>query len=65
LTTVRLGAGLSAAINRPEEIAVKLMALLCSDTHAEAARRFAERCGGFDPGEQVGKAFQRIEGLVA
>jgi hypothetical protein len=63
--TVRLGAGLSAAINRPEEIAVKLMALLCSEVHAEAARRFAERCAGFDPAEQVRKALLRIEGLVA
>jgi len=63
--TVRLGAGLSAAINRPEQIAVRLMALLCSETYTEAARRFAERCAGFDPAEQVRKALQRIEGLVA
>jgi UDP:flavonoid glycosyltransferase YjiC (YdhE family) len=63
--TVRLGAGLSAAINRPEEIAVKLMALLCSDIHTEAARRFAERCVGLDPGRQVRNALQRIEALVA
>jgi hypothetical protein len=63
--TVRLGAGLSAAINRPEEIAVKLMALLCSDIHAAAARRFAERCAGFDPARQVRSALERIEELVA
>jgi hypothetical protein len=63
--TVRLGAGLSAAVNRPEEIAVKLMALLCSDAHAAAARRFAERYAGFDPQDGVVRALERIEGLVA
>ena len=62
--TVRLGAGLSARINRPEEIAVKLMALLCSDDHAEAAGRFAKRHADLDPGHQVDKALQRIEELA-
>lgn len=63
--TVRLGAGLSARINRPEEIAVKLMALLCSESHAEAAGRFAKRHADFAPGHQVDKALRRIEELAS
>ena len=62
--TVRLGAGLRAGINRPEEIAVKLMSLLCSEEHAEAAHRFAGRCADLDPGHQVGKALRMIEDLL-
>ncbi|HUT10128.1 MAG TPA: hypothetical protein VMY42_06500 [Thermoguttaceae bacterium] len=62
--TIRLGAGLSARIGRPEEIAVKLMALLCSEKHTEAARRFARRYADFDPKGQLGKALRRTEELV-
>ena len=63
--TARLGAGLSAGVTRPEEIAVKLMALLCSEDHAEAARRFAGRCAKFDLTRQVHNALRRIEELAS
>lgn len=62
--TVRLGAALAARPTRPEEAAVKLMAMLSSARFAEAAARFAECHADFDPTAQVERALDRIEELV-
>lgn len=61
----RLGAGLTAAPNRPEQIAVKLMRLLGSDEYATAARRFAAGHGDLVPDQQVERMLLRIEELLA
>jgi hypothetical protein len=60
----RVGIGLSASASRPEQIAMKLMALLHSEQRSQAARRFARRYSEFEPQDQVDKALQRIEALV-
>jgi len=60
----RLGAGLSARLRRPEEIAMKLVRLLQCDGYAQAARRFAARYARWDAGRQIDRVIQRIESLV-
>ncbi len=62
--TRRLGAGFSARARRPEEIAVKLMAMLNSDKYAQGARDFAARYADYDPEQQTNKVLQRIEELL-
>jgi len=61
----RMGAGLTAAPNRPEQIAVKLMQLLGSDQYAQAANRFAARYADLVPARQVERMLTRIEALLA
>jgi UDP:flavonoid glycosyltransferase YjiC (YdhE family) len=57
----RLGMGLSAS---PEQIAVRLTALLQNDRYAEAAGAFALRHADFDPKQQVAGMLARIDGLL-
>ena len=61
----RLGAGLSAWIDRPTEITAKLTTLLDSDQYAEGARRFAARYTDFDPQEAICRIVERIDQLAA
>jgi len=60
----RLGAGLGASGDRPEQIAVKLMALLSSRKHTEAARQFAARYASFDPQQGLSLMLQGLEELL-
>ena len=64
LRTSRLGAGLSASPERPEQIVVRLMSLLQSDRYAEAARAFAMRHADFDPQQQVAGMLARIDAML-
>ena len=61
---VRLGAGERAAPNDVASVREKLDALLGSDGHAAAARRFAENHADFDPAAQVEKIVRRVEELL-
>lgn len=61
----RLGAGLSAEIDRPELICSRLMTLLQRDEYALAARRFAVRYSDFDPQQSIRLTVERLEGLLA
>jgi UDP-N-acetylglucosamine:LPS N-acetylglucosamine transferase len=60
----RLGAGLSAQIDRPEEITGKLGNLLNSEQFQEAAQRFAARYVDFDPRESTERIVRRVEQLL-
>jgi hypothetical protein len=60
----RLGAGLTASSDRPQQIADALTRMLASESYAEAARRFAARHADFDPQRQVAGMLNRIEGLL-
>lgn len=60
----RLGAGLSAQIDRPDEITGKLISVVSSEQYAEAARRFANRYADFDPQDSIARIVTRIEGLL-
>jgi len=62
---VRLGAGLAASCRKPESTAKALRALLESDRHAQAARRFAERYADFDPQKQIEKLLDGVEEILA
>jgi len=62
---VRLGAGLAASCRNPESTAKALRALLESDRHAQAARRFAERYADFDPQKQIEKLLDGVEEILA
>jgi len=63
-SVVRLGAGLSVRIRRPEDIAVKLMSLLHSEKFASAAQRFADKYADFDPQQRIEKALSLVDGLL-
>jgi UDP:flavonoid glycosyltransferase YjiC (YdhE family) len=60
----RLGAGLTASSDRPQQIVDGLTRMLASETYAEAARRFAARHADFDPQRQVAGMLDRIDGLL-
>ncbi len=60
----RLGAGLSAQIDRPEEINRKLNSLTGSPQYAEAARRFADRHADFDPQDSIARIVGRVRQLL-
>jgi hypothetical protein len=60
----RLGAGLSAQIDRPDEITGKLISVVSSEQYAEAARRFANRYAEFDPQDSIARIVTRIEDLL-
>jgi len=62
---IRLGAGLSARLRRPEEIAMKLVRLLHGEGYAQAARRFAARYADWDASRQIDRVVRRIETLLA
>jgi len=60
----RIGAGLTAAPVKPEQIAIRLMTLLNDQRPAEAARRFAANYAEFDPQRQIERMLERVEGLL-
>ena len=60
----RIGAGLTAAPVKPEQIAIRLMRLLNDRRYAEAARRFAANYGDFDPQRQIERMLERVEELL-
>jgi len=60
----RIGAGLTAAPVKPEQIAIRLMTLLHDQRYAEAARRFAANYAEFDPQRQIEKMLERVDGLL-
>jgi len=60
----RLGAGLKAEPNRPEQIAVRLMRLMDSPQYAEAAKQFAAKRGDFSTDRQIDALVERTEGLL-
>jgi hypothetical protein len=60
----RLGAGLLASSDRPDEISSKLIAMLDSDQYAEAARRFATDHAEFDPEQSIRRIVARLEELL-
>lgn len=61
---VRMGAGLAASPERPEQIAVRLLGMIHSEQFANAAQAFAARFADFDPQRQVAKMVQRAENLL-
>jgi len=60
----RMGAGLSARMRRPEEVAVKLMNLLHEPKYAQAAGRFAHRHADQEPSDQVQRMIRRVAELT-
>ncbi|MGA2618302.1 MAG: hypothetical protein ABSF26_11875 [Thermoguttaceae bacterium] len=60
----RLGAGLSAGPERPEEIGVNLVTMLGSDEFAAAAGSFAARHADFDPQRQIDAMLRRAQELL-
>ncbi len=60
----RLGAGLTAAPNRPEQIAVRLMRLMDSHQHVEAAKQFATGHADFSPQRQIDALVDRADELL-
>ena len=64
VATRRLGAGRSARIDRPNEIAAKLTDLIQSDKYARAAGEFSARYRDFDPKQQVERITQHLEELL-
>lgn len=61
---VRLGAGLSADLGKPEEIASKLAELLQCEQYGIAARQFAARYMDFKPQESIENIVGRMEKIV-
>jgi UDP:flavonoid glycosyltransferase YjiC (YdhE family) len=61
---VRMGAGLKAGTNRPEQIAVRLVSMLSSDQFAASARRFAKKYESFDPVSTINEITQRAHALA-
>jgi hypothetical protein len=61
----RLGAGLWAGRDQPDEIARKLDALLHSEQYAEAAKRFASQYADFNPQAALERAVACIETLLS
>ncbi|MHB1036577.1 MAG: glycosyltransferase [Pirellulales bacterium] len=61
----RLGAGLSAFPNRPDQVADHLLRLLRSDEYAHGAARFAARYADYVPERQIGLMLDRVEELLA
>jgi UDP:flavonoid glycosyltransferase YjiC (YdhE family) len=59
-----LGAGLTAAPDRPEAICAGFDTLLADPRFAEGARAFAARHASFDPDRALAGVVGRIEGLL-
>lgn len=59
-----MGAGLSARMRRPGEVAVKLMNLLHEPKYAQAAGRFAQRYAEWKPSDQVQRMIRRVVELA-
>jgi hypothetical protein len=57
----RLGAGLSAQIDRPEQITAKLTTLSGSEQYGLAAARFAGRHADYDPEASIERIVERID----
>jgi len=61
----KIGAGLFASIDHPNQIDAKLDAMLESDSFAEAARGFAERYAFVNPHTQVAKLARKLDQMAA
>jgi len=59
----RLGAGLSAEPDNPEQIATNLVKLLHRDHYTQSARDFATRHRNFDPDIEIRRVVQTIQRL--
>jgi UDP:flavonoid glycosyltransferase YjiC (YdhE family) len=60
----RLGAGLCADLNRPEQILTQFVALLQGEAYATAAQQFASRYAMYDSAAQIERVVRRIESLL-
>jgi hypothetical protein len=64
MTVARLKAGLSAPLDKPQEIISKLMRLLDREDYALGARQFADRHAGYSSRDQITRIVERIELLA-
>ena len=63
--TEKLGAGLSAATLKPEEMRAKLEMMLASNSYAEGAQRFASQYAGMSRAGQDQRLLDVVEGAMA
>jgi hypothetical protein len=61
----RLGAGLAARRDKPQQIASTLDAMLVGGTYRRAAQAFATRYAGYDAAAQLSRLVDRIERVIA
>jgi UDP:flavonoid glycosyltransferase YjiC (YdhE family) len=61
----RLGAGLDANTEKPQQICERLPMMLMTDQYATAAQRFAQKYAQFDPLVQRDKMLARVEELIS
>jgi len=63
-TIEKIGAGVSASIRKPDEMAAKLKSLLRSDSYAEAAREFSTRYKPMSPHTQNERLVDLVENIL-
>jgi UDP:flavonoid glycosyltransferase YjiC (YdhE family) len=61
----RLGAGIVASVNQPDQINMQVIELLQFDGYANVAKRFAQRYADYNPQSQIEIIIHRVEELLS